>query len=507
MKTSFELVDYLVLIGYLLFVLIVGIKVAKKEMKGKEYFRGDGTIPWWVTAVSLFATMLSPISYLTLAGRSFKGDWSSWVGQLGIFLAVPLTIMFFLPVYKKLNIDTAYEYLEKRFDKRLRLLGSLMFIVFQIGRMSIVMYLPALALSLVTKVDINILIVLMGIIAIIYSYVGGIKSVLWTDFIQGIVLSLGAVFVVIFLCFTVKGGFSEIISMGVKDSKFLDLSSMMDINIFKESFFITLIGAGFGTLSSYVSSQDMVQRYTTTTNIKEMKKMTYLNGLLSIGVATLFFFIGTGLYAFYTQNPTLLLTHKEDQVFASYIVSQLPAGISGLLLAGIFAAGQSTLSSGLNSVATSWTLDVHKVLKGSMDNDKATSLAKFLSLAIGIVSIVVSIILAHSNLNSAFAWFNGFIGMVLGLVGGLFGLGVFSKKANSKGALLGFVVAVIVSVGIKYYTKVNFWAYSIISIAVCMIFGYIFSLMFKEKVKDNINELTIYGISKNDLNGEENIKL
>src|SRR3712207_3937196 len=120
MKTCFELVDYLVLVGYLLFVLLVGIKVAKKEMKGKEYFRGDGTIPWWVTAVSLFATMLSPISYLTLAGRSFKGDWSSWVGQLGIFVAVPLTIMFFLPVYKKLNIDTAYRSEERRVGKECR---------------------------------------------------------------------------------------------------------------------------------------------------------------------------------------------------------------------------------------------------------------------------------------------------------------------------------------------------------------------------------------------------
>lgn len=293
-------------------MLLVGIMVAKKEMKGKEYFRGDGTIPWWVTAVSLFATMLSPISFLTLAGRSFLTNWSSWVGQLGIFIAVPLTIMFFLPVYKKLNIDTAYEYLEKRFDKRLRLLGSLMFVIFQIGRMSIVMYLPALALAIVTKIDINILIVLMGAVAIIYSYVGGIKSVLWTDFIQGLVLSLGAVFIVFFLGYQIHGGLGEVIRVGVAENKFLDIANMLDINIYKESFFIVLIGAGLSTLSSYVSSQDMVQRYTTTRSIKEMKKMTYLNGFLSIGIATVFFFIGTGMYVFYKQNPTLLLTHAED---------------------------------------------------------------------------------------------------------------------------------------------------------------------------------------------------
>ncbi|WP_138204825.1 sodium:solute symporter [Haloimpatiens lingqiaonensis] len=493
MKASFQMLDYIVLVVYLLFVLYVGVRVAKKEMKGKEYFKGDGTIPWWVAAVSLFATMLSPISYLALAGRSFKTDWSAWVAQLGIFIAVPLTIKYFLPVYKKLDLDTAYEYLERRFNKSLRLVGSIMFIIYQVGRMSIIMYLPALALSIVTKININLLIVLMGVIAIVYSYVGGIKSVLWTDFIQGVVLSLGAVFVVVYMAFTIKGGLGEVVRVGVADAKFLHLSQMLNLNIFKEGFFIVLIGAGLSTLSSYVSSQDMVQRYTTTTDLGEMKKMTYLNGALSIGIATVFFFIGTGLYVFYQQNPALLISKAEDQVFASYIVSQLPAGISGLLLAGVFAAGQSTLSTGLNSVATSWTLDIHKLIKGDVNNDEATKLAKILSLVVGIVSIVVSIVLAHSDLKSAYSWFNGFMGLVLGVVGGLFGLGIFTKKANSKGAVAGFIVAAVLTVAAKYFTTVTFWMYSVISIVSCMLFGYIFSLIFKDDEKKNLDNLTIYG--------------
>ncbi|NEZ47459.1 sodium/solute symporter [Clostridium niameyense] len=495
MKASFEFLDYIVLVAYLLFVLYVGVRVAKKEMKGKEYFKGDGTIPWWVSAVSLFATMLSPISYLALAGRSFKTDWAAWVAQLGVFIAVPLTIRFFLPVYKKLNLDTAYEYLERRFNKGLRLLGSVMFIVYQIGRMSIIMYLPSLALAMVTDIDINILIIAMGVIAIIYSYVGGIKSVLWTDFIQGTVLSLGAIFVVIYMAFTIHGGLGEVVRVGVENHKFLQLSSMMNLSIYKEGFFIVLIGAGLSTLASYVSSQDMVQRYTTTTDLGEMKKMTYLNGALSIGIATVFFFIGTGLFVFYKQNPALLVSGAEDKIFATYIVKQLPAGISGLLLAGVFAAGQSTLSTGLNSVATSWTLDIHKVIKGSMDNDSATKMAKILSLGVGIVSIIVAIILAHSDLKSAYNWFNGFMGLVLGVVGGLFALGIFTKKANSKGAIVGFIVSSILVVSVKYFTHVTFWMYSVISIGACMLFGYVFSLLFKEDERD-LKNLTIYDRDK-----------
>lgn len=496
MNTTFRPLDYAVLFIYLIFVLWVGVKVAQKETKGKEYFKGDGTILWWVTAMSLFATMLSPISYLALAGRSFKADWMFWIAQLGIFIAVPMTIRFFLPVYKKLDLDTAYEYLERRFNKNMRLLGSVMFIVYQVGRMSIIMYLPALALSIVTKIDINILIVLMGVVAIIYSYVGGIKSVLWTDFIQGVVLSVGAVFVVFYLCFTVKGGASEIIRVGVADAKFLDFSKAFDINMLKDSMFVILLGAGFSTLASYVSSQDMVQRYTTTTDFSEMKKMTYMNGAMSIGIATMFFFIGTGLYVFYKQNPAMLLSGAEDKVFASYIVSQLPAGISGLLLAGVFAAGQSTLSTGLNSVATSWTLDIHKVLKGDMDNEAATKMAKFLSLAVGVVSIVVAIVMAHSDIKSSYSWFNSFIGLVLGVVGGLFGLGMFSKKANTKGAAMGFVVALVITILVKECTTTTFWMYSLISMASCMVFGYLFSFLFKGDEGKDLDELTIYGLKK-----------
>ena len=169
-------------------------------MKGKEYFKGDGTVPWWVTSVSIFATLLSPISFLSLAGNSYAGTWIMWFAQLGMLLAIPVTIRFFLPIYSKLDIDTAYHYLELRFySKGLRVLGAVMFIVYQIGRMSIIMYLPCMVLAELIGINVNILIIIMGVIAIIYSYTGGLKSVLWTDFIQGSVLLIGVTFGLIFL--------------------------------------------------------------------------------------------------------------------------------------------------------------------------------------------------------------------------------------------------------------------------------------------------------------------
>ena len=146
---GFTVIDLVILIVYLAAVLFAGLHFAKKEMKGKEYFKSDGTVPWWVTSVSIFATLLSPISFLSLAGNSYAGTWIMWFAQLGMLLAIPLTIKFFLPIYSKLDIDTAYHYLELRFgSKGLRVLGAVMFIIYQVGRMSIIMYLPCMVLGL-----------------------------------------------------------------------------------------------------------------------------------------------------------------------------------------------------------------------------------------------------------------------------------------------------------------------------------------------------------------------
>lgn len=302
---GFTVIDFIILVVYLGAVLVAGLFFAKKDMKGKEYFKGDGTIPWWVTSVSIFATLLSPISFLSLAGNSYAGTWIMWFAQLGMLIAIPLAIRFFLPVYAKLDIDTAYHYLELRFgSKALRILGAVMFIVYQIGRMSIIMYLPCMVLASLTGISVNLLILVMGVIAIIYSYTGGLKSVLWTDFIQGTVLIVGIVFALIFLLCTIDGGFGAVWNALTAEHKFLMPDQpIFDANILRDSVFLMIVGAGLNTLGSYVSSQDIVQRFTTTTDTKQLNKMMRGNGLLSIGLATVFYLIGTGLYVFYQQNP------------------------------------------------------------------------------------------------------------------------------------------------------------------------------------------------------------
>lgn len=494
---GFTAIDLAILIVYLAAVLFAGLFFSKKEMKGKEFFKGDGTIPWWVTSVSIFATLLSPISFLSLAGNSYAGTWIMWFAQLGMLVAIPITIKFFLPVYSKLDIDTAYHYLELRFNsKGLRILGAVMFIVYQIGRMSIIMYLPSMVLSKLTGIHVNILIIAMGVIAIIYSYTGGLKAVLWTDFIQGSVLLIGVTFALFYLIGGINGGFGEIMNAFTTEGKFLAPDQpIFNINLLKDSVFLMIIGAGLNTLSSYVSSQDIVQRFTTTTDTKKLNKMMLTNGVLSIFIATVFYLIGTGLYVFYKQNA-LPPAAQQDQIFASYIAYELPVGITGLLLAAIYAASQSTLSTGLNSVATSWTLDIQERLsKKKMSFELQTRIAQLVSLGVGVFSIVVSIVLANGGIKSAYEWFNGFMGLVLGILGGTFILGAFTKCANAAGAYVAFAVASIVMVAIKYAApagSVSIWSYSIISITVSLVVGIPVSLLTKKKGQEPAANTTIY---------------
>lgn len=477
---GFTWIDTTVLVVYLLLVLLAGLWFSNKEHEGKEFFKGDGTIPWYVTCVSIFATLLSPISFLSLPGNSFGGSWILWWAQIGMIIAIPLTIKYFLPIYSTLQIDTAYHYLEKRFNsKGLRILGALMFIIFQTGRMSIIMYLPCIALAELTGISVNLLIIAMGVIAIVYSYSGGLKAVLYTDFIQGVVLIVGIALTLVVMIASINGGFGTVFDTLTTGHKFLLQNEVwMNSDILSTSVLIILIGGGFTTFASYVSSQDIVQRFTTTTDMKQLNKMTLGNGALSIFAATVFYLIGTSLYVFYQQNPELMMTTRQDLIFATYITYELPAGVTGILLAAIFAAAQSTLSTGINSVATSWVLDIQSIINPKMSSERQTKIAQYISLGIGVLAIVVAIFLASGDIKSAYEWFNSFIGLALGALVGMFVLGAFSKKANTKGAIVAFIVSALVVIYLKYFVpSVSYWTYTMITIVISLVVGNIVSYL------------------------------
>lgn len=481
---GFTWIDTTVLVVYMVGVLLAGVYFSKKEMQGKEFFKGDGSVPWIVTCVSIFATLLSPISFLALAGNSYGGTWMLWFAQLGMIIAIPLTIKFFLPVYAKLDIDTAYHYLEIRFQSpALRILGALMFILFQLGRMSIVMYLPCLALGNLTGVNVDVLIIAMGAIAIVYSYTGGLKAVLWTDFIQGVILIGGIALTLIYIVYRLNGGMGDVIESLTTGGRFLaPQEKVVDwANLLGTSVVVTLVGGGLTTFCSYVSSQDVVQRFTTTTDVKTLNKMTIGNGVLSIVCASIFYLVGTALYLFYQQNPELItdtFRNSQDQVFAYFITYELPVGVTGIILAALYAAAQSTLSTGINSVATSWVMDIQTKITPNMDHARQTKIAQYISLAIGLFAIAVAMYLARLDVKSAYELFNSFLGLALGALAGVFVLGAFTEKTTALGAFIGFIASTLIVIYCKYYVpSISFWMYSLIAIVATLVVGWLVSVI------------------------------
>ena len=455
-KISFGVVNWIVVVVYLLGMVAIGYWFMRREAASstEAYFRGGQKIPFWVAGLSIFATMLSAITFMAVPGTAYATNWNGYIGQWPILLIVPLVVMFYLPFYRRLNITTAYEYLEKRFNVATRVIGSVTFMLFHVGRVAIVLYLPALALSSVTNIDIYAAITVIGVLCVIYTVMGGIEAVVWTDAIQAIVLIGGA-----FLCFglvvsQVDGGMGAIGSAMSEQGKGIAASwSLSDISIGKGSTsgFVLFVAFMLANLPSYTSGQDVVQRYVTTSSEKEAAKSLWMNIVMVLVGSAIFFGLGTALYVFYQSKPELMdpALPKTDSVLPFFIMQNLPVGVAGIIIAGVFAAAQSTISSSLNSVATAFVTDVYgRLLKPESSDERRLKVAKWVVITLGVVGIGVSCVLAKMGTDGVFMLFNRFIGFALGPLGGLFALGIFSRRPNGRAGLLALIsgVASVVTV-------------------------------------------------------------
>ena len=203
--------DILIIALYFILILGLGIYFSKKQKNTEDYFKARERIPGWAAGLSLFGTALSPITFMAIPAKTYSTDWSYFLFNMSVFLAVPLVVYLFIPFYRKTNIKTAYEYLEIRFSVIIRLVGSICFILYQIGRMGVVLFLPSIALNLVTGIDLFICISLMGVISLIYTLLGGIEAVIWTDVVQVFVLMGGVIISLVMIVIKTEGGFESIL--------------------------------------------------------------------------------------------------------------------------------------------------------------------------------------------------------------------------------------------------------------------------------------------------------
>ena len=491
--SKFGWIAYSVLALYLIGILINGALFSRKMKSTDDFFKAGGRIPWWAAGLSIFGTQLSAITFMAVPAMAYTSNWQKMIGNFTIILVAPLVILIFLPFYRKLNITTAYEYLEKRFNLTTRLVGAVFFSIMQFGRIGIVLLLPSIALSIATGINQDLCIIVMGILCITYTCLGGMEAVIWTDVTQVIILTIGAIIALIML---ISGSDSGSFSAAVTAGKTSTFNMAFDLST--ENFWVILIGGLALNLVSYGSDQAVIQRYMTTPTESEARKSIWTNAILSIPATFLFFAIGTALFTYFQSNPEMLSPNmnSNDAIFPMYIVNQMPAPLAGLLIAAIFAAAMSSLDSSMNSVSACVTTDFYRRLSKNADDKKCLKLAKFVTFLVGFSGMLFALWMAHSDIKSLWDQLVKYIGLFGGGLGGLFLLGMLNKSANGSGAIGGLIFSAAAQYFVMTNTNIHSWLYAMIGILSCFLSGSFFSLFFKSKPIESIVTLSLRGEEK-----------
>lgn len=482
--SHFGLLNWGVIVLYFLVVIGIGIWASRK-MNGStgNFFLGGQKIPGWAAGVSIFGTVLSSLTFISIPAKVYATDWAYILVNAMILAVVPLVVIFYLPYFRKLKLASIYEYLQMRFNLTVKLIASFTFVLFQVCRLGIVIYLPALVLHTITGMNTVTCILVISLVTTAYSVSGGIEAVIWTDVMQVFVLLGGALVSLFFILKETPGSTAQLFEEAFGAGKFKVAHWGWDIS--QPVLWVIVIGSFLGQLVTYTSDQVVVQRYLTTPTEKEARKSIYTNALLTIPASLLFFGIGTGLWLFYRHHPARLNPYARiDDVFPWFIVWELPVGVSGLVIAGLFAAAMSTISSSINSISTVITTDFYRLFKPGMSERQSFRFARWMSFSVGVLGGLIGIYLMWLNNPSSWSQFLAILGLFGGCLAGLFVAGIFFKKITSTGIITGFLITALILYVIELSGKVSFFLYPVIGILGCVLIGQmVSSLVNLYKVK------------------------
>lgn len=475
-------VDYTIIILYFLGIVLLASFFGKSQKSLKDFLMGNGQIPWWAAAFSGIATVTSAISYIGAVDLGFNNDFSFLQYRLSMPLALLIICGIILPFFFKLNVFSIYEYLEKRFNATVRMLGSGLFILFKSCFLAVGIYAPAIIINQLTDVNITAIIVLTGLVTTIYTLVGGIKAVVWTDVPQ-LIIMLGGIFLVIGVAVAgVDGGLFEAVKIADENDKFRYFNFSTD---FSETYTVWggIIGGLFLTISQFGTDQTEIQRFLTVKSIKKANLALIVSMIFAAGIGLLIFFEGAILYAFYEQRGQTDV--GTNRVFMKFAMEELPVGTKGFLVSALFAASMSTISSVLNSLTTVFLSDFYNRFR---KRNASVGFARSVTLTIGVFS-------------TALACFGGYLGNVLeaatsiinffgGALVGMFLLGMLTRVGPT-GAIVGFVAGFMAVLLATVGTNISFMWYSAIGAITTILIGVLTSFVVKEKVGPN-KEALIY---------------
>jgi len=512
MTSHFTQYDWMVLIAYFVGTMSIGFYFWRKSRSIEGFTAAGRSLPGWVCGLSIFATYLSSISYLALPGKSFAGDWNAFVFSLSIPIATWFAVRWFLPYYRASGEVSAYAMLEHRFGVWARLYASVFYLLTQIPRMGVVMYLMALPMAVIFGWDIRVVILVTGVSVTIYSFVGGIIAVIWADAVQAIVLMAGAVICLAVMMLGVEGGPVSAIREAADAGKFslgafgagAAPNGVLWFDASSATFMVVLLYGLFINLQNFGIDQSFIQRYIASGSDAEARRGLWLAGWLYVPISAVFFLIGTTLFVYYhsDRHPEDLPEVRRlvaqqrlmqqgvypeydegsgetrltpayakrlesaaadlddtaigDRVFPHFIAKHLPPGLTGLLVAAVFAAAMSTVSTSLNSSATLIMTDYYRRFVNRDATERQCMLTLYLSTIVwGILGTGMALLLVRLTESALDIWWT-LSGIFGGGMCGLFLLGMISRKAKNPAAVTGVLVGILAILWLTIPNAVDF---------------------------------------------------
>ncbi len=428
---------------YMVAMVSVGIRFARRQTGTESYFVAKRSIPSWAMGFSIVATLITSVTFVAYPGSSYGGNWSLLVPGFMVVVALALVGAVIIPFYRHVIGMSAYEYFGKRFGRPTRMYSCVAFSLAHFSKMGFIFYLLALTINSMTGWGMDVLILVVGAVTVFYTVIGGLEAVIWTDVIQGFVIWIGVFVVLGYLLFLPPGGPSAVFHIAWQNHKFSLGTFGKDLSK-QQNLYVLLLYGFFWYLQKYTADQTVVQRYLVAKTDRAAIKGVALGAMLCVPVWTLFMLIGTCTWAFYRLAGEALpaYVNKADQVFPYFLAMHLPSGMAGLFMASLMGAAMSGLASDLNALAVVGVEDIYRSFRPGATDGMRLRGGKWIVAVAGVLCIMIAIVLAHAPGGALLKWFS-LSAIVSGGLAGLFLLAFFSTRANRQGAYIGMLATVL----------------------------------------------------------------
>jgi len=475
---GFSFLDYLIVVVYLIIVTVIGSIISGKQKTSRDYFLGGKAMSWWSVGFSIVASETSTLTFISIPGLAYKSNMHFLQIAIGYFIGRLLVSIIFIPAYYKGDLETAYDFIGKRFGLALRKFASSIFIVTRVLASGVRLFATAIPIHIITGFDYTTSILIIGIFTLVYTYLGGLKAVVAMDVVQLFIYLSGAVASMIIILHHLPNGWSDVVGFastnGQNKFEIFNLSWGSNIIDFLSSPYTLmggLVGGTFLTMASHGTDQLLVQRLLGCKSKWDSQRALMLDAAVIVLQFAFFLVLGLCLYAFYQGVPLAQLGLKSsDEIFPKFIVENLPTGIAGLVIAGVFASAMGSLSSSISALASSTYLDLFKMTnKGkSLDSNKEIFWSKMFTLFWGFV-LIGGAMLFTDNKNPVVEIGLKIASFTYGGLLGIFFLGLLFKKTTQRDALIGLITGILVMLSVHQWTKIDFTWYTL--------FGTVFTIL------------------------------